>query len=490
MVSNQTSQPEVDTETKKLKKTIGLWGLVAIGLIGAYPIGVAVVSGAGFVVYGGRAAPLVLLFGALMILFFSAPILEYARIARFNGGYYGLAELGFGKAAGKYTAMTNLEYLLWWNIVAPAAVGFIVYTTLYYVFGYTLPGWIFILIMIAMLGLIYLFTIVNVTVSVNTLKIAALVQVVVVAIFAIYVITKAHYNSWAAFSIASSPGGLSSLFLGVVVSGFLSYTNYGNPLFFTEEGKSSFRDAWRAMVLIIVIFTIVGLIGTYSMIATINPASLSTLTSDWNPAYVSYFPIIGFFAVMVYIIISLIMQIVACLTPGMAAARMFFALSRDGFLKSKWFQKIDEKRGTPVNGALANFVIGLILILAFEIPLFIVYGNSLGAFYSIFLSGSMGVAIWFFHHIIPDLAFPVYLNKAKKRLFSSRYFITAILAPAGAVILFVTSLYYGYSNLVEPYLLGFILAMGLIVFNAIYVAYKWKKGTLGKSYISEVIGKE
>ncbi|MEM4090754.1 MAG: APC family permease [Thermoplasmatales archaeon] len=486
----QESTNTTSDETKKLKQTIGLWGLVSIGIIGAYPMGVAVVSGAGFVVYGGTAAPLVLLFGALMILFFSAPILEYARIAKFNGGYYGLAELGFGRAVGKYVAMTNLEYLLWWNIVAPAAVGFVIFTTAKYVFGYIIPGWIFILIMIAMLVLIFVFTVISISLSVKALIVAAVVQILTVAIFAIYIIIKAPYNSLAPFSIASSPGGLSSLFLGVVVSGFLSYTNYGNPLFFTEEGRSSFRDAWRAMVLIIVIFTAVGLIGTYSMIATINPKNVSLLASDWNPAYVSYFPIIGFFAVFIYILISLIMQIVACLTPGMASARMFFALSRDGFIKSRWFQKIDSKRGTPINGAIANFVIGIVLVLAFEIPIFLIYGNSMGAFYSIFLSGSMGVAIWFFHHIIPDLAFPVYLKKNNLKILTKRYIVTALLAPAGAVILFVTSLYYGYSNLVEPYLVGFILAMALILFNVVYVFIKWKHKTLGISYVTQLIRKD
>lgn len=474
-------------ESKKLKKVLGLWGLVSIGLIGAYPIGVAMSAGAGFVVYAGVAAPLVLVFGALMILFFTVPIFEYSRITAFNGGYYGLAELGLGRAVGKYTATINLLYLLWWNIVGPAAVSFDVFTFMYYLFHYQIPAVLYIGISaIAMLS-IFVFTVYEVKTTVKAFMIAVAIEILTIASVAIYVIAKAPYNSVAPFLVSSAPAGLNSIMLGVIVAGFLSYVMYGNPLFFAEEGKSSYKDSWRAMVLIIVIFTLLGLLGTYSEIATVNPSSPGNLTSVWNPAAVFYLPYIGFAGVFIYLAIAIGLQFFSTLTPGMTTARMFFSMARDGFFKSKWLGKIDPKRGTPINGAIANLAIGMPLLIVFESVLFVVYGSFNASFYALFLSGSMGVAFWFFHHIIPDISFPVFLRKNKVKLLSPRYFFSAIVAPAGAIVLFVSALYYGYSGLAEPYFAGFVIVLVMVAAGAIYTAYKWHKGELGESYVKNTI---
>ena len=459
-------------------------------MIGSYPIGVAMSAGAGFVVYAGVAAPLVLVFGALMILFFTVPVFEYSRISAFNGGYYGLAELGLGRAVGKYTATINLLYLLWWNIVGPAAVSFDVFTLLYYLFNYQLPAILYILISVGVMISIFIFSVFEIKATVRTFIIAVIIELVTIISVAFYVIAKAPYNSVSPFLVSSAPGGLNSIMLGVIVAGFLSYTMYGNPLFFAEEGKASYKDSWRAMVLIIVIFTILGLLGTYSELATVNPANPGNLTSVWNPAAVFYLPYIGFAGVLTYLVVAIGLQFFSTLTPGMTSARMLFSMSRDGFFKSKWLAQIDSKRGTPIHGAIVNLIIGLVLLVSFESILFAVYGTFNASFYALFLSGSMGVAFWFFHHIVPDISFPFFLRKHNIKLLSPRYFASAILAPAGAIILFVLALYYGYSGLAEPYFAGFVIVIAMILGTIVYTAYKWKKGELGESYVHQTINQD
>jgi len=53
-----------------------------------------------------------LLLAFFLVIFLTIPILEYTRLAKFAGGYYGAAELGFGKAVGKFVALTNYFYYI------------------------------------------------------------------------------------------------------------------------------------------------------------------------------------------------------------------------------------------------------------------------------------------------------------------------------------------------------------------------------------------
>lgn len=475
------------SETSKLKKTIGFGGLLAIAMVSLYPAGIIMSAGAGLVVYAGLAAPLVMVISALLILFFTIPIFEYSRMAAFNGGYYGLSELGLGRAFGKYTATVNLTYLLFWNIVGPAAVSYGWFTFAYYLFHYQMPPVIYVLIGIGTLILIFVATVVEVKYSIRTFIIAAIIQVALIVSVAIYIVIKAPYNSTLPFQVSSAPAGINSVMLGVIVSGFLLYTMYGLPLFFGEEGKSSYKDSWKAIAAAVVITTAIGIFGTYSEIATVNPANSSILTSVWNPAAIFYTHYIGFYGILIYLILANSFLLFSVMATGMSAARMMFSMSRDKFIKSKWLGKIDEKRGTPINGAIVNLIVGIVLLVVFESIMFHFYGAFMGAVYSLFLSGSMGVAFWFFHHVVPDISFPFFLRKYHIKILSARYFASAILAPAGAIALFVLALYYGYSSLPEPYLAGFITVIVVLVGLVGFVIYKWKKGELGESYVTNTV---
>jgi hypothetical protein len=118
------------------------------------------------------------------------------------------------------------------------------------------------------------------------------------------------------------------------------------------------------------------------------------------------------------------------------------------------------------------------------------YGLSQGAFDALFLSGSMAVAFWFIHHIIPDISLAFYLRKKGIKILKLRSFITSVLAPAGAVILFVYSFYEGYSSLTEPYFGGLLFVLVSMVVVAIYVAVKHARNTLGMSYVERTISEE
>lgn len=85
-------------------------------MAGVFLYGYAYATAGGFIGTAGSAAIYVGVLGVAVVVLVSLPILEYTRLVKFSGGYYGLAELGFGKAVGKYTALVNYFFYVFWQV--------------------------------------------------------------------------------------------------------------------------------------------------------------------------------------------------------------------------------------------------------------------------------------------------------------------------------------------------------------------------------------
>ncbi|BBD73666.1 hypothetical protein HS1genome_2055 [Sulfodiicoccus acidiphilus] len=198
--------------SKELKKgVLGTWSLAFLTVAALYPMAMGVSNAAAAVSYGGLAAPLILVIGALLILFMSIPVLEYARLTQFAGGYYGLAELGLGRAVGKYVSLLNLIYFVFFDVLTASAFAFIVYTSLFYLANYTLPSWAFVALSIAVLVALYAVNTFNLSVSAKLVVASGVLQLVVMLVFAAFVIARTPYNTLDAFNPARAPGGLGEL---------------------------------------------------------------------------------------------------------------------------------------------------------------------------------------------------------------------------------------------------------------------------------------
>ena len=471
------------------RNKVGLWAMAFMTVAAIYPMAMAVSNAAAAVQYGGFAAPLIPIIGALLILLATVPILEYSRIATFAGGYYGLAELAFGKPVGKFVGLENLLYFFSFDVLTSTAFAYVIYTSLTYVSSYTLPSWAFIAISIAFMFAMFLITVLDLSISAKVVIISGILQVIVLVIYSAIVIARSPYNSIEAFNPASAPSGLSGLFLGVILAGFLFYTGYGVPLFFSEEGKASFRDVWKAIVVGVVIPTLVGVFAIYAEVVAVGLPNASVLQNDLSPGLAAFIPYLGIPAAIVFIIVALLGQGFGGFVPGMTTARLLYSMSRDNFIGGKSLSKV-SKNGIPINAAIVNLVIGILATVIDEVVMIYFYGLTNGVFDALFLAGSMAVAFWFIHHIIPDISLAIYLHKKKISLAKPRNFLISVLAPAGAVILFVYSFYEGYSSLTEPYFGGLIFVLVSMLVVVLFVIIKHYRNTLGESYISKNVSLE
>ncbi len=477
-------------ENEKLHKNkVGLWAMVFLTVAAIYPMAMAVSNAAAAVTFGGFAAPLIPIFGAVLILLATIPVLEYSRIASFAGGYYGLAEMGFGRAVGKFVGIQNLLYFISFDVLTSTAFAYVVYSSLTYVSSIILPVWAFIAISIIFMFGMFLVTVLDLSISAKAVIISGIAQVVILVIYSAVVIVKSPYNSISAFNPAVAPGGLSGLFLGVILAGFLFYTGYGVPLFFAEEGKAPFKDVWKAIVIGVIIPTVVGVLAIYSEVVAFGLKNASKLSSELSPGLAAYLPYLGLPAAILFIVVALVGQGFGGFVPGMTTARLIYSMSRDGFFKSKRLTKLSS-RGIPVNAAIVNLVLGIVATVIDEALMISLYGLSQGAFDALFLSGSMAVAFWFVHHMIPDVSLAFYLKKKGISILKLRSFLTSVVAPAGAVILFVYSFYEGYKSLTEPYFGGLIFVLLSMLVSAIYVYVKHRNHSLGESYVERTVSTE
>ena len=467
------------------KDKVGLWSMAFMTVAAIYHMAMAVSNAAAAVTYAGFAAPLVPIFGAILILLASIPILEYARLTSFAGGYYGLTELGFGKAVGKFVSLMNLVYFLFFDVLTSTAFAYVIYSSLIYLMnGYILPSWIYVLISVLFFIAMYIVSVIDLKVAAKWIIFSGVIQILILLVYGAYVIIKTPYNSLQAFNPNVAPGGFSGLFLGVILAGFLFYTGYGVPLFFSEEGKASFKNVWKAIIVGVLISTAIGIYAMYSEVAAIGLSHASNLSSELSPGLAAYIPYLGLAAGWLFFIVALLGQAFGGFVPGMSFTRLLYAMGRDKFVGSKFLTKVNSK-GSPTNAALFNAVAGSLVTVIIELLMIHFYGVTQGPFFALFLAGSMVVALWFIHHIIPEMALAFYLHKSGKKVTTPRNFLISVVAPAGGVVLFVYAFYEGYSSLTEPYFGGLIAVFIIAIIAAIIVTIKHYNGTLGDSYVSK-----
>lgn len=473
----------IETREQTLDKgKVNFWRMFAVSMSGIVLYGFAYATSGGFVSTAGNAAIYVGVLGAVVVLLVSVPILEYTRLVDFAGGYYGLAELAFGKAVGKFTALTNYLYYFFWQVGNGSLMAMLMVVGFFIIFGVLPPVWLFFLIAYGTVIIVTAMTVLKVSFTTRIMLYSFIIQLVVVVVSAAYVILKTPYNSFVFLNPSSGPGGFSGIALGATIAGFLTFTGYGNPLFYSEEGLRARKTVWKAIIAAVLIATAIGSLSIYSELAAVS--NVNIIASSAIPllaAYGSYFGRIG----LIFFYILVLPLYYTSLTAGTGSwARLVWAMARDDFVKTKSLNKLNSRK-IPSNAAIFNMIVALIAITISSGVIFVVFGYSeTSLFYAAFAPYTAAVIVWYFHHFIPDIGLGVYVHAHKIKISRIRFVITALVTPAIGVGLFSYAFYSGIiSNIVEPYFSYVIAAFISILFAIGYVVYKLKKNALGNSVV-------
>ncbi|HEY0231154.1 MAG TPA: amino acid permease [Dokdonella sp.] len=346
------------------RRVLGLWQLTAIGIGGIIGVGVFVLAGQQAAVNAGPAVALAFLIAGIASAAAALCYAEFAGMIPVTGSAYTYGYAVLGELAAWLIGWDLLlEYAL---IVAVVAIGWSGYVqSLLASAGLSLPVWaqgaygtgdgrvfnvIAALITLAVATLLVMRTEwgARFNTLVVTIKVIAVLLVIGVGVF---YIDPANWHPFIPERIVGADGVGHFGFQGVATAAavvFFAVFGYDTLTTAAEESKNPQRDLPRAVLLSLGVSMVLYL--AVSLVLT-GIAHYPTLNTDAPVA--DAFKALGLHWISVAISISAVIGIASVLFAFMlGAARIWFALSRDGLLPG-WFAKVHPTYGTPHRPTIA-----------------------------------------------------------------------------------------------------------------------------------------
>jgi len=379
----------------KLKRSLGFWDLVFIGVGGIIGAGIFVITGQAAASYAGPAIVLSFIFSAVAIGITALVYAEFSSSFPVSGSAY------------SYTYATLGEIIAWlvaWNIlleygVATAAVatGWSGYlrTFLEKNFGFTLPVELTgafdpskgtVIDLFAFLGVIGVFVLLTIGIK-ESAKVNAAIVILKLAILIVFIIVGIKYVKLENITSDFLPYGWKGVWTAASLIVF-AYLGFDAISTLAEEVKDPQKTMPKGLITALGISTVLYIAVSFVLVGMLNyksyegkPDSLAYAMYQVNEKWVADFISIG--AVITITSVMIVM--------GLGFTRVMYALSRDG-LFFKTFSDVHPKFGTPYK---ASIVGGLFLsILAGILPLKVLAELvNIGTLFAYFMVGIAAIVV-------------------------------------------------------------------------------------------------
>ena len=338
-------------EPGKLKRTLKLRHLVFIGLAYMAPLAVFDMFGIVAEETDGH-VPLAYLVVIVAVLFTA---FSYSRMVRFfpiAGSAYTYAKEAINAHLGFLVGwVATLDYLLlpMINAILSAIYMGAVFPDV--------PFWVWVLLTIGICTALNLVG-VKLAASMNVLLVS--IQLVVAVVFVVLTIVNisngANGAEFTATPFFSSDVQVASIAAGAAILA-LSFLGFDAVSTLAEEAEKPERDIPRA------IFIIIGVAGAFFITVTYVMQTLFpdvTLLADIVGASPEIAKYIGGAAFQAIFVGGYMMAVLGCgITQQMSAARLLYAMGRDGALPKRLFGRVNPRTGVPVANVLIVAAIAL-----------------------------------------------------------------------------------------------------------------------------------
>ena len=375
--SIEALQAELGTR-RDFRRVLGLWQLTAIGIGGIIGVGIFVLAGQQAAVNAGPAVVLSFIVAGIGSAAAALCYAEFAGLIPVTGSAYTYGYAVLGELAAWIIGWDLLlEYAL---IVGVVAIGWSGYAqALLGAAGIVLPVWaqgsigsgpghVFNVIAAAVSLLIALLLTVRTEwgARFNTTVVAIKVigVALVIGVGAFYVNT-AHWHPFIPPRVVDAAGVAHFGWHGVLAAAsvvFFAVFGYDTLTTAAEEAKNPQRDLPRAVLLSLAIA-----MALYLAVSLVLTGMVPYATLDNAAPVAGAFQALGLHWVMIAISVAAVAGITSVLFAFMlAAARIAFALSREGLLPG-WFARVHPRYGTPyrptvILGVFTALVAGLLPI--------------------------------------------------------------------------------------------------------------------------------
>jgi len=321
-------------------------------------VGVISASGKG----GGVAAPLSVILAAVGVFGLGWVVSSYAKEIHAAGSLYDYVTRGLGERVG-----TAAGWLYYGGVTVLLTgllllIGGYLQGTIQSEFGVSpLPSWAWTLILIVVIGAILYF---GVRISTRSQLALALISIVVVGIFFIYVIIKlGSANSLKPFNPSSAADGWPGIIFGMLY-GVLLFVGFETAANLAEETPSPRRHIPIAVMATAAIATVMYVVATYVEVAgfhydlkTLTAAAAAPLFALGAPASAG-----GYGGVWIDRLLELVVlfdMLAVAIGCAVSASRGVFAMARDRRIPAP-LARVSRRHGTPLGATL--FVVGAAVV--------------------------------------------------------------------------------------------------------------------------------
>ncbi|WP_307861094.1 APC family permease [Microbacterium sp. SD291] len=368
------TQPEgAPTAALTPRKTLRLWEVVAISVGFMGPVMAMSLNGIGVAGLVGSGVPFTFIVSFLGTMLVAYAFIRLTRYITHAGSVYALAGSTLGPRAGFFGGFALLGTYIFFAVCIAGACG-VFFEAMMAEFGVTLPTWTWVIIPVVVAVFALLLNVRESTVTARTLLGIGFVGIAAMVILSIVIIVRvasgdAPVETGVDLSVLLPGDAPISAIMTAAVFGFLSWAGFESGASLGEETRNPKRVVPRALLLAVLVAGVIYVLvmfaqtigfGTDQKGVEAFAGASSTLTALAS-TYVGQW-----FAVLIAIFAFLV-AFASLLSSTAAAARLLFALARDGF-GPKAFAATSPKTGVPVHSTV--FVVVLTVIFAVGFGLF------------------------------------------------------------------------------------------------------------------------
>jgi amino acid transporter len=342
-----------------IAQSIGFMGPVfSIAFLVPLLVGIISVTGKG----AGTAAPLAVLIAAVGVLALGWIVAQYAKRIQAAGSLYDYVTDGLGARTGATAGFLYYVGIMMLGAGLLVLIGGTIHDILVAEFNFTgIPELLWdVILLFLVLGILYY----GVALSTRTQLVLAMVSILVVLGFFLYVITQVNNDVGTAFSPSSSPDGWTGVLFGVLY-GVLLFTGFETAANLGEETAHPKRDIPRAVLIAVLVIAGFYMIGSYAQMAGFHFSLDEIGNAAGAPLFALASPAAdgGYGSVALRRLIELVVvldMLAVLIGVSVAASRGFFAMARDHRVPKRIAHV--SGRGTPIAASLLLVVVYAIVI--------------------------------------------------------------------------------------------------------------------------------
>lgn len=457
-----------DSENDLKKDSIGIWHVMAQGLMSNAPMSTfAVVFGA-VAVYSLGASPIAFLLGALVVWLWVNTPFQFSKKLYSAAGIQYFTHTAIGSRAGFMAGTSYFTYylaIISSNILAYAIVIQYVLSN----FGIALPYWTFVPLSILILIPGFVINYLGIKTSLNYGIVTVVLELVVITVMSILIIfAVGPENTLSVYNPSLGSGGVIGFAIGMLTA---SYTMSGttSTVYMGYESKAPQRTIKKGLVYATLLIVFVFVLFSYALTVgwgLSDIASVATAPAPGIQIVAKYFGpipeiIISLMALNSFFGLS-VASIIIC-------SRLSLTFSRQG-LFPKSLGNIHKKYKVPHRSITFVFVLGIIWA---EIVAVII--GSFNAYIWLILEATIAE---FIGHIIGDIALPAYYFK--KSDFS---ILKHIILPIGSIIIILFGIFYTFYPISQPTIYAPLFMIVVLILSAfLHWRTTKKKGTKEINY--------